>query len=229
MKIREKLFELQDTGYKDFNKKLIPNISEEKMIGIRIPELRKLAKNLMKENREESIEFMENLPHKYFEENNLHGFMIGEFEEIEITMDYTERFLEHIDNWSTCDSFLPKIFKKYPKEVHEKALLWLQSEKEYTVRFAIGVLMSNYLGEEFKIEHFEKISEIRSEEYYVNMMIAWYFATALSKRYEESLEVLKDNILEVWTHNKTIQKACESRRITKEQKEYLRTLKRSSN
>ena len=223
--IKSQLLQLQDLKYKDFHKKLIPTVNEETIIGIRTSELRKLAKELYN-NKEKSVEvFLEDLPHKFYEENNLHAFIIENIKDYEESILLTEKFLPYIDNWATCDSFSPKIFKKYPEQVYEKIKIWINSDKEYTVRYAIGVLLSNYLDNEFKEEMLELVSNIRSEKYYINMMIAWYFATALAKQYEKTVKYLENKNLDPWVHNKSIQKAVESRRISESKKMYLKTLK----
>ena len=156
----------------------------------------------------------------------MHSFIIENINDFELTMEYTEKFLPYIDNWATCDSFSPKIFKKHSDEVYSKILTWLNSDDTYVVRYGIGLLLSNYIDENFKIEHLEIVSGIKSDEYYVNMMIAWYFATALAKQYESAIKIIEENKLDIWTHNKSIQKSVESRRISNEIKEYLRTLRR---
>lgn len=224
-KILEKLFELQDIEYKNFNKKLIPNVDENLIIGVRSPILRKFAKNFYKNNYDEAILFLNKLPHKYFEENNLHCFLIENFKQIDVALEYTEKFLPYIDNWATCDSFSPKIFKKYPKEIYEKILDWIKSDKPYVVRYGVGLLLSNYLNEYFDVSHLELVSDIRFDEYYVQMMIAWYFATAIAKQYDYAVKIFETKKLDTWTHNKAIQKCIESRKVTDEQKEYLRSLK----
>lgn len=224
-KILEKLFELQDIEYKNFNKKLIPNVDENLIIGVRSPILRKFAKNFYKNNYDEAILFLNKLPHKYFEENNLHCFLIENFKQIDVALEYTEKFLPYIDNWATCDSFSPKIFKKYPKEIYEKILDWIKSDKPYVVRYGVGLLLSNYLNEYFDVSHLELVSDIRFDEYYVQMMIAWYFATAIAKQYDYAVKIFETKKLDTWTHNKAIQKCIESRKVTDEQKEHLRSLK----
>ncbi|MDO4765812.1 MAG: DNA alkylation repair protein [Eubacteriales bacterium] len=219
------LLALKDEPYKDFNRKLIPNVPEESMIGIRTPELRKLAKKLWKEDRERCMDFMDSLPHTYFEENNLHAFFIEEIKDLEDTLKRTEQFLPYIDNWATCDTFSPKVFKKHPNFLLEYIRKWLKSDKTYTIRYGIGLLLSNYLDAEFQPEYLEWVCAVKSEEYYVKMMIAWYFSFALVKQYDVTLPVIKEQRLEKWTHNKAIQKARESSRISRERKEYLNSLK----
>ena len=223
--IQRRLLSMQDVQYKDFNSKLIPSVDPKLMIGIRTPLLRKFAKELFKTEPEQTAAFMHDLPHRYFEENNLHAFLIENIKDFNEAMDETERFLPFIDNWATCDSFSPSIFKKYPDTVYQKILTWIQSSHTYTVRYAIGLLLSNYLDERFKPEMLELVSAVKSEEYYINMMIAWYFSFALIKQYDAALPYIKKQTLAPFTHNKTIQKAVESSRIPAEIKDYLRTLK----
>ena len=222
--IRKQLFEFQDVKYKDFQKNLIPTVDPESIIGVRTPELRKYAKQLVKENKTD--EFLSDLPHKYFDENQLHAFILSELKDYEKCVEEVCRFLPYVDNWATCDQMSPNVFKKHRTELMEYIKQWLASEKTYTVRFAIGMLMQHYLDDEFDIGYAEMVQEVKSEEYYINMMIAWYFATALAKQYDNILPILEQNRLDVWTHNKVIQKAVESYRIMPEQKAYLKSLKR---
>lgn len=221
--IKDALFALQDTAYRDFQTKLIPGLESGSMIGVRTPELRKLAKQMAK--RDEIGEFLEVLPHTYFDENQLHAFILSERKDFEQCVEEVERFLPFVDNWATCDQMSPKVFKKHRPELLPYINKWIASDKTYTVRFGIGMLMEHFLDDDFDPSYPEMVSGIRSEEYYVNMMIAWYFATALAKQYEAVLPYLEENRLAPWTHNKTIQKAVESYRITPEQKGYLKGLK----
>ena len=221
--IRNKLFELQDIKYRDFQSGLIPTAEKEMFIGVRTPDLRKYAKELAK--KEGIDEFLSDLPHKYFDENQLHAFIISEIKDYAECVKQVDRFLPFVDNWATCDQMSPGIFKKHKDELSKEIYKWLESDKTYTIRFAIGMLMQHYLDGDFDTKYLERVSSIRSEEYYVNMMIAWYFATALAKQYESTILYIQDHRLDVWTHNKTIQKAIESYRITDEAKEYLRGLK----
>ena len=223
-KIRKQLFSMQDLKYRDFQSKLMPTVEYDRVIGVRTPELRKYAKKLV--NTEGISEFLKALPHSFFDENQLHAFIISEIKDYEKCIEEVERFLPYVDNWATCDQMLPKAFKNREKELLEVIRKWLEFDKTYTVRFAIGMLMKHFLEEKFDLEYPKMVAAIRSEEYYVNMMIAWYFATALAKQYEVILPFIENNCLDVWTHNKAIQKSIESYRITKEQKEYLRSLKR---
>ncbi len=224
--ITTKLFSPQDTAYRDFQVKLIPGMDAEKEIGVRTPELRKLAKELAK--REDIREFLNDLPHQYFDENQLHAFILSEEKDFEKCMEDLERFLPHVDNWATCDQTSPKVFRKHRKELLDAIRRWIESDHPYTVRFAIKMLMEHFLDEDFDPAYPEMVAEVRSEEYYIRMMIAWYFATALAKQYEAVLPYLEQKKLDAWTHNKTIQKAVESYRITEEQKIYLKSLKRKN-
>lgn len=221
MNIQEKLFSLQDLKYRDFHAKLVPGIDKDRIIGVRVPDLRKLAKEIP---LEEAKAFMGELPHKYIEENNLHGFIISSMKDFEAVIRELEAFLPYVDNWATCDLISPKIFKKNLDELLPYIDKWLKSQETYTIRFGIEMLMSFYLDADFKPEYLEKVAKIRSEEYYVRMMVAWYFATALAKQYDASIGYIEQHRLEDWTHRKTIQKAVESRRLTPEQKNYLKTL-----
>lgn len=221
--IRASLFKLQDLKYRDFQCKLMPTVNPETVIGVRTPELRKLAKQLSK--MPEAAEFLKILPHKYYEENNLHGHLIDTLKDYDKIIEAIDAFLPYVDNWATCDLMSPKVLKKHLPELYGKIREWLKSRHTYTVRFGIEMLMSFYLDEHFKSEMLGLVASVKSQEYYVNMMIAWYFATALAKQYEIALPYLEKQRLDKWTHNKAIQKAIESYRITDEQKAYLRTLK----
>lgn len=221
--IREKLFELRDEEYKAFHAKLIPTVPEENIIGVRTPVLRKYAKEMSK--HPQIGEFLEELPHQYYDENNLHGFIIELYKDYEKCLAAVEIFLPYIDNWATCDMLSPKVFGRHTGELLEPINKWIASEDTYTIRFAINMLMRFYLDNEFNPKYLELVAGVKSEEYYVKMVIAWYFATALAKQYDTVLPYLEQRKLESWTHNKTIQKACESYRITAEQKAYLRSLK----
>ena len=224
MTIQETLFSMQDTAYRDFQAKLIPGASPESMIGVRTPALRSYAKELLK-NGDVSA-FLAELPHRYFDENQLHAFLLSEMKDHARVLTELERFLPYVDNWATCDQLSPRIFKKHTAELLPEIRRWMAAEHTFTVRFGIGMLMQHYLGEHFQPEYPEWVASVRSEEYYINMMRAWYFATALAKQYDAVIPFLEAQRLDVWTHNKTIQKARESYRITPEQKDYLKTLKR---
>lgn len=221
--IQKELFANQDTAYRDFQAKLIPTLKSGAMIGVRTPKLRKMAKQYAK--HEDISTFLEALPHAYFDENQLHAFIISERKDFAQCMAELIRFLPFIDNWATCDQLSPKIFKRHHKELLPHISEWLVSDLTYTVRFGIGMLMEHFLDEDFDLRYPDAVAGLRSEEYYINMMIAWYFATALAKQYEAVLPFFENNRLAPWTHNKAIQKAVESLRITPEQKAYLKNLK----
>ncbi len=222
--LQKELFELQDLKYKEFHQKLMPTVNPDKVIGIRTPVLRKFAKEFSK--GEEAEGFLKNLPHKYYEEDNLHAFLLEQIKDYDKLIKELNKFLPFVDNWATCDMMRPKMLKKHKTVLLEDIKNWLSSKDTYTIRFAVNCLMNYYLEEDFKPEYLLWVKNIESEEYYVNMVRAWYFATALAKQYDETIKILENNSLDKWTHNKTIQKAIESYRVTKEQKEYLKTIKR---
>ena len=222
--IRKELKKLQDKGYREMQVTIIPTLEADSIIGVRTPALRQLAKEFAK--REDISVFLSDLPHKFFEENQLHAFILSGMKDAESCIRLVDEFLPYVDNWATCDQMSPKVFKKHKQLLLEYVDKWIRSEHTYVKRFAIGMLMEHFLDEDFKTSYLTKVSKIRSEEYYVNMMIAWYFATALAKQYEDTLPFIEKQKLDKWTHNKSIQKAVESYRITPEQKEYLKTLKR---
>nr|WP_314045498.1 DNA alkylation repair protein [uncultured Leptotrichia sp.] len=224
MKIQKELFLLQDKEYMKFLSKLTPNVPEDTIIGVRIPEIRKLAKKLVRNNEYE--DFLKELPHKYYDENLLHGAIISENKDFENCIELLDSFLPFVDNWAVCDTISPKIFKKHKKELIEKIKEWSQSDKTYTCRFGIEMLMTHFLDEDFKKEYLEMVANIHSEEYYVKMAVAWFFATALAKQWDYAVIYLENNRLDVWVHNKTIQKARESLRILEDKKGYLKGLKR---
>lgn len=221
--IEEELFALQDKGYKEFQSKLIPNISKSEIIGVRTNLLRELAKRLIEQ---ESINiFLHDLPHKYFDENQLHIFIVSEIKDFNICILEAERFLPYVNNWATCDMFSPKCFEKNKEQLLPYIYKWTDSSKEYSVRFAIGLLMKYFLAEDFKEGYLNKVVSIKREEYYIKMMQAWYIATALAKNYSQTISILQKSVLDKWTHNRSIQKAVESFRISDEQKTYLKSLK----
>lgn len=222
-KITKSLFEMQDKKFRDFTSKLIPNVDKELVIGVRVPDIRRLAKSLSEEERKK---FISGLPHKYHEENLLHGVMLQLIKnDIGEVITETEKFLPYIDNWAVCDISQSKLLGKYPDMVFGKASEWAKSEKTYTVRFAIDVLLQFFLDENFKPEVFSLAESIVSEEYYINMALAWFWSFALIKRYGEALPIIESKRLPAFVHNKAIQKARESYRISDERKEYLNTLK----
>lgn len=224
--LRNRLFALQDTAYGDFHAKLIPNIDRESIIGVRAPLLRQLARDIIKKGKGDTV--FQSLPHKYYEENNLHSFIISELKDYNRTITELNRFLPYVDNWATCDMTCPKAFKR--KNTHKRLQKnidrWLTDTRPFTVRFAIRMLMAHFLDDRFHTDYLERVAAIESEHYYVNMMVAWYFATALTKQYAATLPYIEQQRLPQWTHNKTIQKAVESLKITEEQKQYLRSLKK---
>ena len=221
--IRECLFALSDSNYRSFQSALIPTVDKERVIGVRIPLLRKLAQKISKSGNADVI--LKNLPHKYYEEDNLHAFLIEQISDFDECIAETTRFLPFIDNWATCDMLRPKVLKKEPEKLLSYIYKWLDSDEIYTVRYGIGCLCSFYLDDNFSPEQLSRVAEIKSEEYYINMMIAWYFATALAKQYDSMLPYIEDRKLHEWVHRKTIQKAVESYRISDGVKTYLRSLK----
>ena len=223
MVIEERLFALQDKDYRDFHKKLVPTVSPETIIGVRTPALRKLAQEIVQAG--EAEDFLARLPHRYFDENQLHAFIISGIKDYGECMARLQEFLPYIDNWATCDQLSPKVFKQHRQELLMEVRKWLGAKETYAVRYAIGMLMQHFLDEDFDEAYLSVVAEVRSEEYYINMMIAWYFATALAKQYEAALPFIEGNRLAPWTHNKAIQKAIESRRVSAAHKEYLRGLK----
>ena len=224
--IQKLLFELQDEKYASFQHDLTPTVEEDKFIGVRVPEVRKLAKKLYKTELAE--DFINSLPHEYYDENMLHGLLISEIKDYEECIRRTDEFLPYVDNWAVCDIASPKIFKKHKEELIVKIREWSSSDKTYTCRFGMEMLMSHYLDDDFKPEYLEIPAAVHSDEYYVNMMIAWFFATALAKQWDCTIPYIEEKRLDKWVHNKTIQKARESYRITDEQKEYLKGLKISN-
>jgi len=224
--ILSELKKLQDKGYRKMQITTIPSVKAESIIGVRTPALRALAKELSK--RDDISTFLEDLPHKFFEENQLHAFILSGMKDAEECIKLVDEFLPYVDNWATCDQMSPKIFKKHKDLLLEYVNEWIKSDKTYVKRFAVGMLMEHFLDEDFKTSYLTKVSRIRSDEYYINMMTAWYFATALAKQYDAALPYIEKQKLDKWTHNKTIQKAVESYRITPEQKEYLKTLRRKA-
>lgn len=223
MNITNELKRMKDEKYKAFHSKLMPTVDGNKIIGIRVPILRKYAKELFEIGEYDC--FLNTLPHEYYEENNLHAFLIEQISDFSETVKYTEEFLPYIDNWATCDMFTPKTFKKNTELVLPYIEKWLKSNETYTVRYAIKLLMDLFLDEKFDIKYMNKVASVESEEYYVKMMVAWYFATALFKQRNAALDFILNKKLDNRTHNMAIQKAIESKRIPEEDKKYLRTLK----
>lgn len=221
--IREKLKELQDLEYKDFIFKLTPTLNYDSIIGIRIPNLRNLAKEIY--NTQTAKDFLNCVPHKYFEENTLHVMLLEKIRDFNTAVFEVDRFLKYIDNWSVCDNRSPVAFKNNTDSLFPYIKKWIKDEHIYTVRYGVKKLMDYYLDEHFEKEHLMIVAKVEQKDYYINMMTAWYFATALAKQYEDTVPIIEKRILPKWTHNKTIQKAVESFRITDEQKDYLRSLK----
>ncbi len=222
--IQNDLFLMQDLKYKAFNSKLIPTVDPDTIIGVRTPQLRKYARDLAKTPA--AAEFIKQLPHVYFDENNLHGFLIEAEKDFSKALEQTERFLPYVDNWATCDLFFPKVFIKNADALYGSIEKWIKSGKTYTVRYGLGLLLRLYLDEGFRPEFLDLAASAQCDDYYINMMIAWYFATALVKQYDSTIPYLTENRLSVWVHNKAIQKAVESRRISTETKAQLKALKR---
>ena len=219
-KLQKQLFELQDLKYRDFHSKLMPETDKETVIGIRTPVLRKFAKEFSGTSEAEA--FLRQLPHRYYEENNLHMMLITGIKDYEKCMEEIQRFLPCIDNWATCDYPAPKCFARHKDQVLEEAKRWISSGETYVIRYGIGMLMRLFLDEDFSSEYLEMTAAVQSQEYYVNMMIAWYFATALAKQWDATVPYIEQHKLSDWVHRKTVQKAVESYRITPEQKEYLK-------
>ena len=218
--ITDQLFALQDKAYADFQSKLLPTVQRETVIGVRTPDLRKLAKQLSRTPAAQ--EFLLSLPHRYFDENQLHAFVISEEKDFDTCLAELERFLPYVDNWATCDQLSPRCFKKHASELLPHIRKWMKCKRTFTIRFGIGMLMRYYLDAEFKPEYLQWVAAIQSDEYYIRMMQAWFFATALAKQWRTTLPYIEQHRLHPWTHNKTIQKAIESYRITPEQKDQLK-------
>lgn len=221
--IQAKLFEMQDLKYRDFHSALMPTVDRELLIGVRTPLLRSYAKELIKSGNAD--DFISNLPHRYYEENNLHSIILCSMKDYERIITEIEKFLPYIDNWATCDITSPKVFKNHTDKLLEHIPRWIGSTHTYTIRFGIKMLMDFYLDDTFHTEYLNTVASIKSDEYYVRMMIAWYFATALAKQWSYALPYIENKIMDKWVHNKAIQKAVESYRITCQQKEYLKTLR----
>ena len=226
--ITARLYELQDKDYAEFHSRLIPTVARDTIIGIRVPVLRNFAKEI--KGSETASSFLSQLPHQFYDENMLHAILLSEIsrkDDFDRCIELVEAFLPYVDNWAVCDILSPKVFRKNRHLLTDKIYEWSASDKPYTCRFGMEMLMTHYLDEDYSEEYLEIPASVHSEEYYVNMMIAWFYATALAKQWNDSITYLENNRLDSWTHNKTIQKACESYRIPAEQKEYLRTLKRN--
>ena len=223
MTIYEELIKHQDLKYRDFQAALVPNINKETMLGVRTPEMRKIAKDFF--NSPDAASFLNTLPHKYFEENLIHFFMLAMIKDFDECITAVEKFLPYIDCWPVCDQSSPKVFKKKHQELLPYIKKWISSSHVYTARFGMRMLMNEFLGEDFKPEYLELVANKKGEDYYLKMMAAWYFATALAKQYDATIPIIEQHRLDPWTHNKAIQKAIESFRVSDEHKEYLRTLR----
>lgn len=230
--IQELLFASQDLKYRDFYTRIVPNVSCEKIIGVRTPDMKKIVKQLVNEAKTDPSklemlnDFINDLPHRYYEENNFHGSIIVQlYKNIDEVLNKIDVFLPYVDNWATCDALPPKIFKKYPDKTYEKLMEWLDNDYIYAKRFAIVCLLKFYMDDEFRAEELEKIASVKSDEYYLNMAVAWCFAEALAKQFDCTISYIENRKLDKWTHNKAIQKAIESYRVSDEHKIYLRGLK----
>lgn len=224
--ILEYLFANQDSKYREFNSSLSPNLSIDDFIGVRTPILRDYAKKLFKEQPELAKSFISELPHKYFDENQLHAFIISLIKDYDESLYEVQKFLPYVDNWATCDQLKPKPFAKNTDKLLEEIKIWLKSEHTYTVRFGIEMLMNYYLDDKFDPKYLEMVASVKSNEYYINMMIAWYFATAMAKQYDATIGYIENRKLDDWVHRKTISKCCDSFRITDDQKAYLKTFRK---
>lgn len=220
---QKRLFELRDVEYASFQAKLTPTVPFELFIGVRVPKVRLLARELLKNPGYET--FLEELPHKYYDENMLHGLLISGISDFDKCVSLVDRFLPYVDNWAVCDIMSPKVFAKHKSELLVKIREWASSDDVYTCRFGLEMLMKYFLDEDFKPAYLKIVAAVKGDDYYVKMMVAWFFATALAKQWDASIPYIENRKLAAWTHNKTIQKAIESFRITDEQKKYLRTLK----
>ena len=221
--LHKELKKLQDLKYRDMQIKIIPTVKPASIIGVRTPELKAMAKEILKSG--DYRDFLSDLPHKYFEENQLHAFILSGMKDANECFDELEKFLPYVDNWATCDQMSPKIFKKHKEALLKRIKVWIASDEPYTIRFGVGMLMEHFLDDDYDVKYPSMVAKLRSDEYYVNMMIAWYFATALAKQYDTILPYIEKKKLDKWTHNKAIQKSVESYRITAEQKTYLKKLK----
>ena len=225
-KIQKLLFDNADEKYRNFHSSLIPTVDKDSIIGVRVPDVRKIAKDVAKNCPQDVKAFLSNLPHEYYDENILHAVLISDISDFNTAMEYTEQFLPYIDNWAVCDIFNPRAFKTRKSELWQKIEIWLNSTDTYTVRFAIVCAMRHFLDKDFSIDKFEKVLGVMSDEYYINMAIAWYMSFALIKQYDVAVKVIEENKLPTWVHNKSIQKAVESYRISDDKKQYLKTLRK---
>ena len=224
MTIREKLFEFEDPKYREFQAKLVPTIEKETIIGVRTPDMKSIAKQFAKE--ESTKDFLNDVPHKYYEENLVHIFILSMIKDFDECVKGLEAFFPYIDCWPVCDQSSPAVFKKNHQKILPLIKKWIDSDHVYTSRYGMRILMNEFLGDDFKPEYLSWVASKKGDDYYLKMMVAWYFATALAKQYDESVKVIEQEELDPWTHNKAIQKACESFRVSDEHKAYLKTLKR---
>lgn len=220
MSVYERLMMYQDKKYKEFQSKLVPNIDKETIIGVRTPQMRSIVKEIF--GTEEANDFLKVLPHQYYEENLIHFFLISKIKDFDDCVKEVERFLPYIDCWPVCDQATPLVFKKNHDKLIPLIKKWIKSKHVYTARFGIRMLMNEFLDKDFKEEYLELVSSKKGEDYYLKMMIAWYFATALAKQYDSTIKYIEERKLDPWVHNKTIQKAVESYRVSDKHKEYLK-------
>lgn len=223
MSVVERLMKYQDIKYRDFQSNLVPNINKDTIIGVRTPDMRNIAKELF--NTDEANEFINTLPHQYYEENLVHFFLIAMIKDFDLCVEAVKRFLPYIDCWPVCDQATPKVFKKNHDKLLPLIKKWIASDHIYTSRFGMRMLMNEFLDDDFKEEYLDLVASKKGEDYYLKMMVAWYFATALAKQYDATIKVIEAHRLDDWTHNKAIQKALESFRVSESHKEYLRSLK----
>ena len=222
-KVREYLLSKQDIGYRNFTLPLLPNIDEKTFIGVRLPIMKKYAKDLDTKSR---VEFLNSLPHQYHEENILHAFILSSVKDYDEFINKVDKFLPYVTNWSVCDTLCNKNLVKYRPRLIKDVYEWLKSDELYRVRYAVKCLMNYFLNEDFREEHLQKVEQVKLDDYYVRMMIAWYLATGLAKNYDSFIKAIEENRFDTFTHNKAIQKAVESYRVSEEHKQYLKTLKR---
>ena len=223
MSVYEKLLTVKDYEYREFQVKLVPNISPDSILGVRTPDMRKIAKEVSQSDERDS--FLKELPHKYYEENLVHFFIISTIKDFDECIAAVETFLPYIDCWPVSDQSSPKVFKKNHNKLLPYIRKWIASDHVYTARFGIRMLMNEYLGDDFKEEYLELAASNKGEDYYLKMMVAWYFATALAKRYDESVKYIEERKLDEWVHKKAIQKAVESYRVSDEHKQYLKSFR----
>ena len=223
MSVYERLSKFRNEKYRDFQSKLVPNISKDLILGVKTPEMRKIAKDI--KGTQEAEDFLKELPHKYYEENLVHFFLIAMIKDFDECVEAVETFLPYVDCWPVCDQASPNVFKKNHAKILPLIKKWIDSDHVYTSRFGMRMLMNEFLGDDFKPEYLEWVASVKGEDYYVKMMVAWYFATALAKQYDESVIYIEKRRLDPWTHKKAIQKAIESFRVSDEHKEFLKTLR----